>query len=431
MPNEYTKSTMDSIKAEASSIFRSYICITMGLLIVVCKLCASVAVLAADTATPPTIAIGFARADITPDKSANMMGYPFEARPGNDGVNDPLLVRACALKSEEKPAVILIFDLCVLPTDWARSLRAKIAESLKVGTERVLVGATHTHSGPDPTPEYLAGIEERAIDAARRAAVMTFPTTAWVREAPLGLGYQRRVSVDSRIRMCWSPEVNWEFPPQPAPDPTLTLLAFQQTNGPRQFLLWSIGVHPVTIGQGNRFISGDYPSVACSQIEVEYPDTYSMFLLGAAGDTNPWISCQDDPRNVAKVARAASSYVGLLQRGVRPIAVGDKTVLACAAKQVVIGKTKLDLAMWRLGDAWIAAAPVELFGELGAALRQKLKGPLICSTLTNGWEKYWPTSAAVDEGGYGSQPPATPNGFTKGDGERLIDELAALADTIR
>ena len=85
--------------------------------------------------------------------------------------------------------------------------------------------------------------------------------------------------------------------------------------------------------------------------------------------------------------------------------------------------------MWRLGDVWIAAAPVELFSELGASLREKLKAPVIWATLTNGWHDYWPTSKAMLEGGY--EPSQVPEGFTSGDGEKLIEEMVALAETIK
>ncbi len=377
---------------------------------------------------PLRLAVGFAKADITPERSADLFGYPFKMRPGNDGVLDPLAVRACALRRDGAPAVLVVFDLCVLPTEWALALRAKIAAELKIGTERVLVSTTHTHAGPACTPAYLQGIEERALDTARKAAVMTFPATAWVRESALGLGYHRRVLVEGRARMCWNPDINTDLVPEAAPDPTLTLLAFRQSNGPRQFWLWSLGIHPVTLGQGNRLISGEFPAVACAQLEAEFPDSHALFLQGAGGNVNPWISSQDT-QNVQRLARAASAFIGVLQRGVRPVHADKKTGLACAATTVTLGREQFEIAMWRLGDVWIAAAPVELMAELGAALRARLKAPVLWVTLANGWHGYCPTRAAMQEGGHEARN--VPAGFTAGDGEKLIDALAALAGTIQ
>jgi hypothetical protein len=377
---------------------------------------------------PLRLAVGFFKTEITPDRSVDMFGYPFEMRPGNDGALDPLYIRATALRSDGKPAVIISFDLCVLPTEWALAFRQKVADTLKIGVERVLVSTTHTHAGPMYTPEYLKSIEDLAIETARKAAVMVFPVTAWVRESALGLGYNRRVLVNGKSRPCWNPEINTDLVPEEMPDPTLSLLAFRQINGPRQYWVWSLGVHSVTLGQGNRMISGDFSSVANTQLEKEFPDSHAMFLLGPAADVNPWISFQD-PQNVERMARAASSFIGVLQRGVRPIHADKTPGLACAARTVTIGKSKLDIAIWRLGDVWIAAAPVELFSELGASLREKLNAPVIWATVTNGWHDYWPTSKAMSEGGY--EPSQVPEGFTSGDGEKLIEEMVKLAETIK
>lgn len=212
------------------------------------------------------------------------------------------------------------------------------------------------------------------------------------------------------------------------PDPTLSLLAFRQINGPRQYWVWSLGVHSVTLRQGNRLISGDFSSVANTQLEKEFPDSHAMFLLGPAADVNPWISSQD-PQNVERMARAASSFIGVLQRGVRLVHADKTPGLACASKKVTIGKTTLDITMWRLGDVWIAAAPVELFSELGTSLREKLNALVVWATVTNGWHDYWPTINAMSEGGY--ETSQVPAGFTAGDGEKLIEEMVRLAETIK
>jgi hypothetical protein len=140
---------------------------------------------------PLRLAVGFFKTDITPDRSVDMFGYPFVMRPGNDGALDPLYVRATALRSEGKPAVIISFDLCVLPTEWALAFRQKVADTLKIGVERVLVSTTHTHAGPMYTAEYLKSIEDRAIETARKAAVM--PCSCWARRQTSIPGYHPRI----------------------------------------------------------------------------------------------------------------------------------------------------------------------------------------------------------------------------------------------
>lgn len=97
-----------------------------------------------------------------------------------------------------------------------------------------------------------------------------------------------------------------------------------------------------------------------------------------------------------------------------------------AARTVEIGRFELALAAWRIGPCRLLAAPVELFQELGLALRRRVGGPLILATNANGSTGYWPTAEAFEEGGYEVEP----SGPARGDGERLVEELVALAEAL-
>jgi len=374
---------------------------------------------------------GFAKAEITPDRSADLMGYGLAHRGrGNDGVNDPLFVRACCLKANDQAAYLVSFDLCVLPTDVARKMREHLCKELAAPPENVLLAATHTHSGPYPSAEYFQSITPKVINACRRAEGLTFPVTAAVREAPLGIAYDRRVMTDDGVKMCFGPQEFDHRTPTTAADPTCTLLALTQANGPRRYLLWSLGAHPVTLGKTSRVISADYPGRACEMLAAEEANTHALFTLGACGHSQPWIATQENPAGVEKVARAAASFVSLLAEGVRPITFEkDQPLLICVTKAVSISKTELDLTVWRLGDTCVVGAPVELFGELAVDLRRRLGGPVLLATLAGGWELYCPTAEALKAGGY--EAGATRPGFQAGDGEKLIDEIVALAKTLR
>ncbi len=377
---------------------------------------------------PVTLRVGFAQCDISPDKSANLMGYNFRA-PGNDGVSQPLFAKVCVLREGDTRAVLVSFDLCVIPTDIARKLREKIARAAKCEAAAVIVAATHTHSGPYPFADYFAGIEANVLDAVQRASGLTVPFDVRVREAPLGIGYNRRVWDGKKVLMCWNPQEYPDRNPDVAPDPTCTVLQLRQQNGPRQVVLWSLGVHPVTLGKTSRVVSADYPGAACRLIEADLADAHAMFFLGAAGNVQPWIATQNDADRVQVVGKAAGAFVSLLTHAVHPVVRDADKPLRFAAETVKIGKVEVDLAVWRLGNLWIVAAPVELFGELGVELRKRLGGPVFLATLANGWHGYWPTRAAFEQGGY--EVGATPGGLQAGDSEKLIDELVRLGEKLR
>jgi hypothetical protein len=184
--------------------------------------------------------------------------------------------------------------------------------------------------------------------------------------------------------------------------------------------VWSVVAHPVVLGKTSRVVSADYPGVACRMIERYLPGSKAMFVLGAAGETQPWIATQEDPAQVDLVARPAASFAALLTQAVRPVAdAGQPIRLACCAETVTIGKLHVDVTVWRIGSAWIVALPVELFGQLALDLCKRLDGPVLLATLANGWMQYWPTREAHAEGGY--EVDTVPGGFEAGNGEQLID----------
>jgi len=153
-----------------------------------------------------------------------------------------------------------------------------------------------------------------------------------------------------------------------------------------------------------------------------------MFLLGGAGNIHPWIATQDDPKAVETVARGAASFVSLLAQGMAPAPDSDWRTAAATLK---IGAYELDVSVWRIGPVWFVAAPVELFAELSAGLRQRLKGPVLLATMANGWCGYFPTRAAFAEGGYEVDGQVKSKSLAPGDSEHLVDELVKLAETIK
>jgi len=376
---------------------------------------------------------GFARIDITPGPDCSLMGYEFRQEhlpPGNDGVHDPLFARALVLDDGTQPAALLSLDIAVLPTQLARRLRESVAAGLNTQLERVILACIHTHSGPTPEAPFTDNLDEKILDAVARAEGLKHPVDVLVRQAPLGMGYNRRVNTGDGLKHCWSPQ---EFPdrmPGPATDPAFTLLEFRQVGGPRRHFVWNVGVHPVVLGKTSRVVSADYPGAACALIEEYVPGSNAMFLLGAAGDTHPWIATQEKAEHVEPVARAAASFAALLSEGMEPAADSGPVTLAAAGDSIELGRDGMDLVAWRLGKALIVTVPVELFGELAAGLRQRVDGPVVLSTVTNGWSMYLPTTRAFEQGGY-EVDIATRFGFKPGDGEVLINRLVDLVGKLR
>ncbi|MFC1462890.1 neutral/alkaline non-lysosomal ceramidase N-terminal domain-containing protein [Verrucomicrobiota bacterium] len=394
--------------------------------------------------------VGFAKTDITPGRQHSLGGYGFrkELPEGNTGVHDPIYVRALAIRHYRRVAVLVSLDLGGMGSELAREYRGQIARKLSTPTNNVIISCTHSHSAPTLlTPElakkweieydtnsppvsmkYTEELPTKIMETVRRAESLTYPVTVWVREAPFALAYNRRAKTDRGLKNCWEPQ---QFPnrqPVVPADITCSVLMFDQAGGPRRYLLWSIGAHPTVLGQTSRIVSADYPGVACSLIDQYVPGARSMFVLGAAGDTQPWIATQEDPAQLLPVARAAASYVALLSQAGRPVPV-KPPFFKCAGETVKLGEEELDITVWKIGSVWIVATPGEMFSSLSAKLRKKLKGEVILATLSNGYGGYLPAKSDYADGGYEVET-AKRQKIEAGAGEKLIDRIIALAKTL-
>lgn len=402
------------------------------------------------------IKIGYSSADITPDRDAALIGYEFrrsELPAGNAGVLDPLNLKAFVLDSPAGPAVLVALDLCIIEPDLARHWRKIAAEAAGTVPEKVIISCSHTHSGPFPRmgrggdkasigkssnrvvteaeacAEYTVRVETTLKGTVAAAAGLLLPYSISWNQAPLGLGYNRRVISPAGLRQCWNPQEQHDLMPGPSPDPQFTLLVARQLNGPREIILWGHGAHPVVLGKTSRMLSADWPGCACRMLEAGHPYRYTGFFLGACGNIHPWIATQDNAAGVGVVGGCAAAFAELIVHGAFPMGETEATI-ETAADTITLGGVELDLAVWRWGGLWIAAVPVELFAELGAALRKQFDAPLFLISNANGWTGYWPHAAAFAEGGYEIDA-ARAMGRNPGDGEKLIEAVVTLAQIIK
>lgn len=391
--------------------------------------------------------VGFAVEDITPASDVSLGGYGFRAGafpPGNAGVHDPLKARAFVLRDHQRVALLVSLDLPIISTSFAREMRARLAEELGTTTDHIILSCTHTHSAPflmteadardwnrpwdpaNPTPamRYTDRVREAVLLAARRAEALTYPADVWIREAPFALAYNRRAMTERGLVSCWEPQ---QFPnrqPGIPEDVTCSVLVFRQKGGPRSYVLWSIGAHATVLGKTSRLVSADYPGLANELIEASIPGARSLFLQGASGETQPWIATQEDPGQLKPVAAAAASFVSLLSQAGRPVQI-KYPWFECRSETVTIGTNELDITVWKLGEVWLVALPVELFSSLSKQLREQIEGEVVLATLSNGHVGYFPAETDFPEGGY-EVDAANHQAVQPGHGELLVRKVVEL-----
>lgn len=91
---------------------------------------------------------GFARQNITPDRSMKMAGFDRRKDP-SAGTLDPLEVCVLALADRQgAPFLMCVFDLLGTDSRLCTHIREAVASHLGLAPERIWVSATHTHSAP-------------------------------------------------------------------------------------------------------------------------------------------------------------------------------------------------------------------------------------------------------------------------------------------
>ena len=227
---------------------------------------------------------GFAREVINPAMGIQMAGYGDKPRKAT-GILDDLELNVIALQAGGKTALILAYDLCQIFTAPADSLRAFLAEKLNLPVDALFATATHTHTGPTITPEYLELLKEWSLKAAKAAI-------ADLKPAKMGfkVGFAPEVAFVRRFRMkdgsvqtnpgVGNPDI---LAPIGDVDRQVPVLRFDREGG-ETIVLVNFGNHPDTIGSTK--LSADWPGFLRRTVEKTLEDTRCVFINGAEGDIN-------------------------------------------------------------------------------------------------------------------------------------------------
>jgi len=92
--------------------------------------------------------VGLARVEITPSEPTWMAGYAARNRPA-EGTAQPLWAKAMAISDPEGPtAVIVTADVIGLTREIGDRVAAEVEAQRGIPRERIVLAASHTHSGP-------------------------------------------------------------------------------------------------------------------------------------------------------------------------------------------------------------------------------------------------------------------------------------------
>ncbi|MCP4642803.1 MAG: hypothetical protein GY851_20315 [bacterium] len=388
---------------------------------------------------------GTARIDITPDRAICLAGY--SARTGHSqGVYHALFVKVLVIEEAGERAAIITSDLIGFDRDTCEAVKKAVEASAGLPADRVLLSASHTHTGPEIRlkghkyvdafdEEYARGLVDKIAGTAAHAVSRLEPVTVSLAEGSCMVGVNRRLATPEGVAMRPSPAG--------VMDPEVTALRVSREDGTVLAVLMNYACHPTTLG--DYLVGADYPGYAQDAVEAEFPGSIAMFIQGCGADikvrhVDGKGFFKSGPHSVAKslgdeLARAVLLALGSgdAQPVEGPIATRLDEIelpLQIPPTQAEVDEMKSSedrfLKAWAEEMGGILAeggefmshrtmtvqtltigdfALVGLSGEIcvGYALRLKkeLAGrPLIVAGYTNGMIGYIPTEAMMPEGGY-------------------------------
>ncbi len=411
---------------------------------------------------PKRFMAGASSVDVTPvEFPVKVNGGFFEATATK--VNDPLYARCIVLDDGSVRVAVVVVDNCLIPQELFDAAKEMANKSTGIPIERMMMSATHTHSGPaavgalgtEPDEKYCRFLPGRIAKAVELAATNLAPAkVGWaVMDDPNHTNCRRWIMRPDRIQtdpfgrrsvraMMHPGHQNPDYLGPAGPvDTQLSLLAVQSLDGRPIAILANYSMHYF----GAEAISADYFGLfARIFAELTGGDTNFVAIMsqGTSGDLQ-WRDYSSPPSNekiekyaeeMARVAFEAykkikyQDYVTLamaerkLELKIRPISEEDlswakKTAETFkdrkpqtlpevyAREQMLLDQmpqtSELKLQALRIGEMGITAIGCEVFGITG--LKIKAQSPLQTTfniELANGYFGYIPPPEQHKLGGY-------------------------------
>jgi hypothetical protein len=417
--------------------------------------------------------IGTGTSVVTPFLEQSMAGYYYPR--SAEGVHDDLYAKAMVFDDGRDQMVWVACDTIHVTRLAVEEAKRRIQQQLGIPAGHVLISATHSHTGPEFTPDYVAMIGHRIADAVvtahgRMGAARLFVAIEQESSLP---HYRRYLMKDGSVVTnpgFLNPSI---VKPMGEIDPRVPVLYAEDGRGAPLATWVNYSMHLDTVG--GSWISADYAYYLGRMLaKLKGPDMLTVFTIGAAGNINHWDVRRPGPQRgygeaerlgevlgaaVAKAythiepvepprIHALSGIVHLSTQEVTPDDVAQaKKVLAVPPEQGVdftlervkatrvmdiVNRKGEDLAaevqVLSIGPVAIVGVPGEFFVELGNEIQRKSPfANTFIVALANDNIGYIPTRAAFAQGAY--EP--TSAMMAPGGGERLVAKAVEMLQGLK
>jgi len=373
--------------------------------------------------------VGVGCIDITPTGSVDITGVD-----GNTftTVSIPLYAKAAVFALGDEKAAVITLDLGKYPTALAEEAMRAIGEQTGIPADRVMIVASHTHSGPF-VDSYEGSLTQIMVEAVKLAEKDLEACQLAVASIDVeNVAHNRRLLMKGEVWNDWMVPMSTEqarylYPAEGPTDPQLQVLAAIKKDGTYKTFLWNYACHANF--NNTDTISADYPGRVQEYLgEMLGYEIPALYLPGACGDINP---------NNAIESTAIALGDGILESLKNPTMLETQsisfktTVLDIPTREnrafaeeelkekwpaqyeffkknhgnaiATIGETsKTYICTLQLGNEFVIVTnPAELFCQYGLDIKQNSPYAFtMVAELTNGYGGYVPTLTSFDNKGY-------------------------------
>lgn len=283
---------------------------------IVCSFLCCLAVLcfaATVHADVPDWKVGLAQVKITPEQPLFLAGYASRNRPFEKVATD-LYAKALALEDRNgRVAVLVTTDLIGLSAAVAEPVCERLTSKAGLKREQILLNSSHIHTGPiislDPTPRdgRAAGDAQRTVEYTRQLQdkLVNVVVRSLEKRGPARLSFGSGVVNFVMNRREFTPNgvilgVNARGPA----DRSVPVLRIDGPDGKPRAVLFGAGTHNTTLTDTCYEVCGDYAGFAQTFVQERHPGVQAMFMLGCAGDSNPY------PRGTMQISKDHGAALG-------------------------------------------------------------------------------------------------------------------------
>ena len=226
---------------------------------------------------------GMARADITPPLGLELAGYPHYPR-NNTGHHDPLYATCMYLCDGENEIAMVTLDLLFFSKKYVGFVREKVFAEIGMKSESIMIGCSHTHSGPwasgyddveliesgkEIDAAYVNDIVKKIADCIIEAKKTSFEASfaygTGICGAESGVGGNRRM-------------------PGGPHDPIVSVMAVRDSEAKLRGAIVNYTLHPTFIHEWSTVCTADFPLYVRLEVEENYAGALACFSQGASGN---------------------------------------------------------------------------------------------------------------------------------------------------